>query len=244
VLREEGTVVIGGKTKKYAYYLSGNAKNGMRSGEWQRETLARFVGSPRFYASAATINFVVGIAKGHPKPIPVSDIEQFSPGFRKLVIEAQRDAAPDNEALRQAIASRPSGGLQTPKLTASSQLEKYGPEGLLSATQPGWHSTSPPRFPEWVMVDFQAPREVRSLELLPQDRVPERAPKVIRVEISPDGNTWRRVADSDNACSPNTPDGWSRVNFAKPATGRYLKISILSNCGDPGLVTFRGLRFD
>ena len=132
--------------------------------------------------------------------------------------------------------------LPTPKITASSQLEKYGPEGLLSATQPGWHSSNPPKFPERVMVDFQVSREVRLLGLLPQDGNPTRAPKSIHVEISNDGNSWSQAATSGDACSPNTPDGWSEIKFAKPVTARYLKIVILSNCGDPGLVTFRGLR--
>ncbi len=133
--------------------------------------------------------------------------------------------------------------LPTSKVTASSQLDNMGPEGLLSATQPGWHSASPPKFPEWVMVDFQVHREVRFLGLLQQDGIPTRAPKAIRVEMSNDGNSWSQVAGSDDACSPNKPDGWSNIDFAKPATGRYLKIVILSNCGDLGLVTFRGLRF-
>ena len=133
--------------------------------------------------------------------------------------------------------------LPAPKITASSQLEKYGPEGLLSAAQPGWHSQNPRKFPEWVMVDFQAPREVRLLGLLAQDGNPTRAPKAIHVEISNDGNSWSQAAVADDACSPNTQDGWSEIKFAKPVTARYLKIVILSNCGDPGLVTFRGLRF-
>lgn len=133
--------------------------------------------------------------------------------------------------------------LPTPKVIASSQLDNMGPEGLLSAMQPGWHSANPHKLPEWVMVDFQAPREVRRLGLLPQDGNPTRSPKAIRVEISNDGNSWSQAAGSDDACSPNMPDGWWNLDFAKPATGRYLKIVILSNCGDPGLVTFRGLRF-
>ena len=244
VLREEGTVVIGGKTRKYAYFLSGTAKNGIRSGQWRRETFDRFVDSSRFYTSSATINFVGGVAKGRPKLLAVSRIDQLTPGFRKLVIEAQRDATPDNKALLQAVASPPAGGQLPARVTASSQLEPYGPDGLLASTPPGWHSANPPRYPEWVMVDFQASRQIRSLGLLPQNGHPERAPKLIRVEVSADGNAWTSAAGSDNACLPNTADGWSNIDFPKPATGRYLKITILSNCGDPNLVTFRGLRFD
>lgn len=133
--------------------------------------------------------------------------------------------------------------LPTPKVTASSQSEKYGPEGLLLAMPPGWHSENPPKFPESLTVDFQSPREVRSLGLLQQEGQPARAPKAIRIEISDDGKSWTEVAGSDDACSPNTPDGWSNINFAKPVTIRYLKVIIFSNCGDPQFLTLRGLRF-
>jgi hypothetical protein len=136
-----------------------------------------------------------------------------------------------------------SAELPTPKVTASSQLDKFGPEGLVSATQPGWHSQNPRKFPEWFMVDFQSPREVPLLGLLPQDGQSARAPKAIRVEMSNDGNSWSEAASSDNACTPNAPEGWVNITFPKPVTTRYLKIVILSNCGDPNLVTVRGLRF-
>ena len=230
VLREEGSVVIGGKTKNYAYHLSGNAKNGLRSGRWKRETFDMFVGSPRFYTSAATVNFVDGIAKGPPKPFSVSDSHQFSPSFSKVVADARRKMEPEINAV--------------PQSTASSQFGDYGPAGLLAATQPGWHAVQPPKCPESLTLDLRTRREIRLLGLLPQDGLPARAPKAIRVEISDDGNSWTAVAGSDDACAPNTPDGWSNIHFAKPVTTRYLRVIILSNCGDAQLLTLRGLRFE
>jgi hypothetical protein len=282
VLREEGTVTVGGKTRKYAYHLSGNAKKGIRTGQWRRETFDRFVDSPKFYTSAASIKFVNGVAKGRPKLVAVSRIDQLSPGFRKLVIDAQRDATPDNKALLQAAASPPPQPAVNPpaqpvaspppqvvaspppaaanpqpqpvatapavaqaaRVTASSQLDKYGPEGLLAAAQPGWHAGSPPIYPEWVMVEFPLPREIKSLGILPQDDNAARAPKAIHIEMSTNGRIWNFVAAGDNTCAPKTPDGWSRFSFPKPVTTRYLRISIVSNCGEASLLTFRGLRFD
>lgn len=130
----------------------------------------------------------------------------------------------------------------TPKVTASSQLGEFGPQGLLSATSPGWHSEQPPKFPESLTVDFQTSREIKFLGLLQQEGQPARAPKALRIDISTDGNLWTQVVGSDNACSPNMPDGWSNINFPVPQTGRYLKLIIFSTCGDKQLLTLRGLR--
>lgn len=141
--------------------------------------------------------------------------------------------------------SKPPKGAELSALrnTASSQLGKYTPEGLLSAAQPGWHAQNPRKFPEWVMVGFQVPREVQFQRLLPQDGNLTRAPKARHVEISNDGHFWLQSAASDDVCSPNTQNGWSEIKFVKPVTARYLKIAILSDRCDPGLVTFRGLKF-
>ncbi|MBK7768818.1 MAG: hypothetical protein IPI44_23980 [Sulfuritalea sp.] len=38
VLREEGQSVIGGRTKKFAHFLSGTANKGVRTGQWKRES--------------------------------------------------------------------------------------------------------------------------------------------------------------------------------------------------------------
>jgi len=132
---------------------------------------------------------------------------------------------------------------KTPKITASSQKNEFGAAGLLAATPPGWHSGQPPKYPESLTVDFQSSREVKSLGLLMQEGQPARAPKAVRIEISDDGKSWTSVAGSNNACSPNMPDGWSNIDFAKGVTSRYLKVIIFSNCGDPQLLTLRGLRF-
>ena len=129
-------------------------------------------------------------------------------------------------------------------VTASSKTGKLGPEGLFGAVKPGWHSASPPKFPESVTVDFRAPREVKFVDLLQQNDQPERAPSSLRIEISNDGKTWTEVGGSDNTCTPNNQDGWVNVDLAKPVTTQYLKLVINLNCGDPKILTLRGLRVD
>ncbi len=327
VLREEGALTVDGKTKKFAYFLSGTARKGLREGRWKRETFEWFVGSQKFYTSAALLNFVDGNAKGRPKLVSISHLDQFSPKFRQLVIEAQREAKPANEALLTAAIATPavapsaavaptlpspaptshppttaatSSQLETPspresgervgvrgnqkqgdapslsqspqqggqdisgisdkspavavapatadvsaiRITASSQLLQFGPEGLLAATQPGWHSANPPDYPEWIMMDFGAPRDINSLSLLAQDSNQDRAPRVIRIESSPDGTSWTSNFASEIPCAPNSVDGWLKLKLRSPATNRYLKLVILANCGNSGLVTLRGLRFE
>lgn len=127
-------------------------------------------------------------------------------------------------------------------LTASSKSADLGPQGLFSAAAPGWHSQQPPKFPENITVDFGVSKQISTLGMLQQEGHPSRAPKAVRVEMSNDGITWLAVAGSDNACTPNMADGWFNVDLLKPSAGRYLKVIIFSNCGDPQLVTLRGLR--
>jgi hypothetical protein len=129
-----------------------------------------------------------------------------------------------------------------PDITASSQLENYGPQGLLAQISPGWHSERNPKYPQSITVDFHEQREIQLLGLLPQEEKTDRAPKVISIEVANDGELWEPVAGSDNACISNAAEGWHDISFAKPVKTRYLKISIFSNCGDPSLLTLKGLK--
>lgn len=136
------------------------------------------------------------------------------------------------------------GKAAQPIITSSSQSGNFGPQGLLGAVQPGWHSASPPSYPESVTVDFKTLRKFKSIGLLQQDGKPTRAPKALHIEISANGKTWAPAGGTDNACTPNKPDGWFTIDLAKPVKTRYLKLVIDANCGEPGFLTFRGLRVD
>ena len=135
-------------------------------------------------------------------------------------------------------------GKPEPKVVVSSQLGEYGPQGLFSAAAPGWHAETPPKFPESLTVDFQERREIKLLGLLQQNGQPARAPKSARIDMSEDGNTWIPVVSSENACSPNTPDGWFNIALPAPKTSRFLKLTIFSNCGDAQFLTLQGLRVE
>lgn len=142
----------------------------------------------------------------------------------------------DSNNSTKSVASR------SPIVTASSKIEKLGPEGLFEAAQPGWHSASPPTYPESLTVDLLAPQEVKFIGLLQQDGQLARAPKSLRIETSSDGKTWTEAGGADDACAPNKPDGWVNIDLAKPITAQHIRIVIFSNCGDTQFLTLRGLR--
>ena len=270
VLRQEGALTIDGRTRKYAYFFSGIARNGLRQGNWQRETFDRFAGSQTFYTSAATLEFSDGVAGGSPALFTVGSLDQLTPRFRKFVIDAQTDARPANAALLHvpagstssgpagvAPAAAASGKSQVagapasrslysyfPRVTASSQYEQFGSEGLMTFQRPGWYSAKPPAYPEWILVDFRGSRDVATIGVLAEDGQQARAPKTIRIESSQDGKAWTTMTASENPCAPTADGSWSNYALRSSVIGRYLKIVILANCGDPDHVTVRGLRFD
>lgn len=128
-----------------------------------------------------------------------------------------------------------------PLISCDSQLDSYGPEGLLDSKQPGWHATLPSVAPHFIHVDLTEKRLVSSLGFLPQDGNAIRGPKNVRIEASNDDITWRIITNPANICNANAPEGWHNLTLEKPITARFLKIVVLKNCGDPGLVTLKGL---
>lgn len=259
VLREEGASTAGGKTKNYAYFFSGTARKGQRQGLWKRESFERFADSAVFYTTASTLKFVDGVAKGKPARIALQSLDQLTPAFRAYIIAAQPAAKPANTALladaapvvnpppKTAVAPDAPNPQSVysyfPRVTASSQHEQLGPEGLLTFQRPGWHSRTPPDYPEWLSIDLRTNREIAMIGLLAADDQQARAPKVIRIESSNDGVMWSALNAVEIPCTPNSDGGWLNLGMMSPARGRYLKIVILSNCGDAAHVALRGLRF-
>ncbi len=260
VLRQEGSETIAGKTKKYAVFYAGTARKGLRQGNWRRETFEHFVSSPTFYTSGATLHFADGATKGKPVLLTITSLDQLTPQFRKFVIEAQADATPANAALRYIteaaaavageagkprVADVPKRLLSEyfPRVTASSQYEQFGPEGLLTFQRPGWLSAKSPAYPQWILIDFRGSREVATIGILAEDGQQVRAPKAIRIESSHDGKSWSKTTDFEIPCTSELDGNWVNHALRDSLTGRYLRIVILANCGDPDYVTVRGLRF-
>jgi hypothetical protein len=119
---------------------------------------------------------------------------------------------------------------------------ELGPQGLWSAKAPGWHSQPGTTYPQVITSDLSTPRVMHRIGLFPQEGQLARAPKAVEIEVSEDGYTWRPIGSTADACQPNTTDGWYDINLPSEITSRYLRLRILSNCGDPNLLTLQGLR--
>ena len=110
-LREEGTQTRDGQTKKYVYFHSGSARQGLREGRWRRESFERAAASPRFYTATSTLEFHGGVAKGKPRLLKLGSLAELTPPFRQFVINAQQETAPVNAALRYAAPAQASAPL-------------------------------------------------------------------------------------------------------------------------------------
>jgi hypothetical protein len=263
VLREEGIVASGGKTKQVVHHWTGVAIKGIRSGKWKRESFARFVDSKRYWTNVAMVLFVGGIASGRAERVPIRQLGDYSANFRRVVVDAR--GTPEEGAMSsgepgqaavpepRAVVATAQPGLESKEgsrefvvagITASSQYQNFGAGGLFRAEGPGWHAATPVRFPQELVVEFRSPVVIRRLGLLRQQGHPERAPRSYKVAVSMDGSAWVLAGATIDACTSNTPDGWNEMNFPNAAVGRFMKLVILSNCGDPSLLTLRGLRLN
>lgn len=131
-----------------------------------------------------------------------------------------------------------------PRIKASSQMGSYGPQGLLSQMQPGWHAERNPKYPQTLMIDFHKLQSFGTIGLLPQDENSVRAPKSIRIKVSNDGKSWVTAASSNDICVANASGGWHNVKLTRPVRARFLEVDIFSNCGDQDFLTLRGLRVE
>lgn len=132
-----------------------------------------------------------------------------------------------------------------PSISATSVMDQYGPEGLFMQIPPGWHAEKHPTYPQTLKIDFKEIKSFDSISFLPQDpTVIARSPKNVRIKVSNDEQTWAEVESSNDVCTSNAPEGWHKLQLPKKLDARYLKVEILENCGDPELLTLRGLRIN
>lgn len=135
--------------------------------------------------------------------------------------------------------------VELPSVTASSVLDGFGAQGLFLQTPPGWHAGKNPRYPQTLEVDFKESIPVSSISFLPQDKtLISRCPKSVRIKVSEDKHSWIAVAADDDVCTPNSSDGWHKLQLPQKIDARYMKIEILANCGDPEFLTLRGLKVE
>jgi hypothetical protein len=127
------------------------------------------------------------------------------------------------------------------KITASSQMKEWGPEGLLITSSPGWHAQYPPKYPEQIMIDFRDPRQFSTIGLYPQSGYADRNPKAFDIEGSMDGVAWSQIISVVDGCRPQHT-GWIDFPLKQANTAKYIRLTIKANCGS-NYLTLMGLRF-
>jgi hypothetical protein len=131
-----------------------------------------------------------------------------------------------------------------PVVKSGSQLGSYSSDGLFSSKSPGWHSEKKPKYPQALSVDLKARRTIQSIGFLPQEGNLIRAPKIVRIRVSNDANTWDIAGNSEDICDIDASEGWRVLKFKKPVIAQYVTIDIFANCGSTELLTLRGLRIE
>jgi hypothetical protein len=119
--------------------------------------------------------------------------------------------------------------------------ETYNAAGLLSAAEPGWHVRAD-SLPESVEIAFEQEQTITAMSLLPQDGFPVRGPKRVQLEVAK-ADAWEEVLTVEDAC-PGTVNRWRTFPLDQPLKTSRVRLVVSSNCGDPGLMTIRGLKFE
>jgi hypothetical protein len=123
-------------------------------------------------------------------------------------------------------------------------LNDLGPYGLLTAMQPGWHSERRPKYPQTIEIDLAVEKTFDKLGLLPQDNFVSRMPSSVELSVRSEDSAWVKKGMFDDLCNAAGADGWHTLNLDSPVKGRFLRLTILQNCGDPELLTLKGIRFE
>ncbi len=128
-------------------------------------------------------------------------------------------------------------------ITASTVLEEeLGPSKLTAAIDPGWHALPPITYPQMLEIDFRRHRLVKTVSFRPQSGHPDRAPKGVTIETSDDKSEWKQIYSNELTCSQDS-ERWNTLVLPDKIRTRYIRIQIISNCGNPGSLTLKGLKF-
>jgi hypothetical protein len=133
---------------------------------------------------------------------------------------------------------------KAPTVKASSTLGNFGPYGLFTAMQPGWHAEQRPQYPQTLNIDLAEAKTFRKLLLLPQDGLPSRMPGSLEISIKSGDGDWLQVGRSEDLCNATREEGWYNITLGRAQNAQFVRLTIFRNCGDPELLTLRGLRFE
>jgi hypothetical protein len=146
-LRHQGVVRENERSRRYAFYLTGTAKAGVRTGIWKRETFNMFEDSSKYWTSLATITYADGVANGSPKLQQVRSNADFTPSFRQLLAETDDKLAAAPEKPGQPPDTAPAAGIAPLKVAplpaAAAEPQRERP---IAAPGPGVQAaaTAPP----------------------------------------------------------------------------------------------------
>ena len=124
VLRQEGVFIEGGRSKHFAYYYSGRARNGIRVGSWTRESLERFDDSVTSWTSLAHVEFVDGVARTAPRPVPVGGANRHTESFTARVLDPEAKRA---RAMAEAPSPTADVTARSASATVSGPVTTYAP---------------------------------------------------------------------------------------------------------------------
>lgn len=114
-LRHQGVTQDNGRTRRYAFDLTGVARAGLRVGTWRRESFNMFEGSGRYWTSLATLNYVDGVAKGEARFRETRGNDDYSLSFREFLAAVDRElAAARGVSAPPAVAAVPTPAPATP----------------------------------------------------------------------------------------------------------------------------------
>ena len=137
-----------------------------------------------------------------------------------------------------------------PGIMASSVMDKNNPDmnpaGLLAGTGI-WHAQSPPKYPEWVEIEYPEPFLATGLSVLPQPEGPAgkehlRAPKDFLLQGSNDRKTWSELLSVRGNVHANGSE-WRQWTLRNSTPWRYYRLFITAS-GDPALLTIRQIRLE
>ena len=128
---------------------------------------------------------------------------------------------------------------------SSNLFPDFLPYGLV-ANKGTWHSQSPPKYPEWVEIEYAKPTTITYIAIQSQpDSVNgsehKRAPKDFVFQGSNDRKNWVNLLNvKDNSYKEGGE--WKSWSFKNKASYTYYRIYMTANCGDPSYLTITQIK--
>ena len=135
ILRHQGVVHEDGRQRRFAFFLTGVARSGLRNGKWRRESFNMFEGSAKYWTSLSALDYVDGVARGSVKFMPARSSADFGVPFQRFLATIDRDLAAARNDPRQADA-RAAAAATAPAAEVPSTSAPRGPFPAAAANSP------------------------------------------------------------------------------------------------------------